>query len=62
MQRINKVVPVQVRKFCGGVEVYFHTFSTSAVDGDEWRLHVPAALPPGKKPPVPILGETVWAP
>jgi hypothetical protein len=44
------------------MDVYLHTFLTSAVDGDEWQLHAAAALFPGKKPPVPILQEAVWAP
>jgi hypothetical protein len=38
----------------GEVEVYLHTFLTSALDGGEWQLHAPAALPSGKEPRYPL--------
>jgi hypothetical protein len=40
-------------KMYGGMDVQVHVFLTSAlvVSG---QLHAPAALPPEKKPPVPI--------
>lgn len=34
-----------VTKACGGVEIYTHVFSTSALDAGE-RFHVPVALFP----------------
>jgi hypothetical protein len=37
-------------------------FLTWALDGVTGQLHAPAALPPGKEPPVPILWEAGWAP
>jgi hypothetical protein len=35
-------------KIYEGVEVYFHEFLTSALDGND-QLHAPDSLPPGKK-------------
>jgi hypothetical protein len=35
------------------VEAYILSFLTSALDGVSGQLHAPAALPKGKKPPVP---------
>jgi hypothetical protein len=40
-------------KAYGGVDVETHVFLTSALVGGG-QLHAPAALPPGKEPPVPI--------
>jgi hypothetical protein len=37
-----------------GMEAQLHAFLTSALDGGEDELHVPAALPSGKEPLVPI--------
>jgi hypothetical protein len=40
-----------------------YSFSTSALDGDEWSASRPGrALPPGKGPLVPIGQEAGWAP
>jgi hypothetical protein len=40
-----------------------YSFTTSALDGDEWLASRPdRALPPGKGPPVPIVQEPGWAP
>jgi hypothetical protein len=40
-----------------------YSFTTSALDGDEWLASRPGlALPPGKGPPVPIGQEAGWAP
>jgi hypothetical protein len=41
-------------KAYGGVAVETHVFLTSALVGVSGQLHAPAALPPGKEPPVPI--------
>jgi len=41
-------------RLVGGVEVYLHIFFTSALEGSEWQLHVPAPLPPGIEPLMPI--------
>jgi hypothetical protein len=41
----------------------FYSFKTSALDGGEWSASRPGrALPPGKRPPVPIVQEAGWAP
>jgi hypothetical protein len=37
----------------GGVVARLHEFLTSALDGGERKLRVPAALSPGEKPPEP---------
>jgi hypothetical protein len=40
-----------------------YSFTTSALDGDEWSASRPGrALAPGKGPPVPIVQEARWAP
>jgi hypothetical protein len=40
-----------------------YSFTTSALDGDEWSASRPGrALPPEKGPPVPIGQEAGWAP
>jgi len=49
-------------KAYGGVEVWFHAFLISALDGGEWSASSPASLPPEKGSPVPIGQEAVWAP
>jgi len=36
------------------VDVQLHAFLTLALDGGEWQLHAPAALPQGKELPVHI--------
>jgi hypothetical protein len=41
-------------KTYGGVKLQLHHFFTSALDGGEWSASRPAALAPGKEPPVPI--------
>jgi hypothetical protein len=48
----------------GGEDVYSsYSFTTSAVDGDEWSASRPdRALPPEKGLPVPIIQEAGWAP
>jgi len=38
----------------GGVQVQLHAFLASALDGSEWLLHDPAALPLENEQPVPI--------
>jgi len=35
------------------VQVQFHAFLSSALDGISGQLHAPAALTPEKEPPVP---------
>jgi hypothetical protein len=40
-----------------------YSFTASALDGGEWSESRPGrALPPGKRPPVPIGQEAGWAP
>jgi hypothetical protein len=40
-----------------------YSFTTSALDGDEWSASLPGrALPPEKGPPVPIVQEAGWTP
>jgi hypothetical protein len=40
-----------------------YSFTTSALDGDEWSASSPGhALVPGKGPTVPIVQEAAWAP
>jgi hypothetical protein len=41
-------------KVNGGADVQIHIFLTSEIVGGEFQIHGPAALPPGKEPPVPI--------
>jgi hypothetical protein len=48
-------------KAYGGVDLQLHVFLTSELVGGG-QIHAPAALPPGKEPPVPIGKEAVWAP
>jgi hypothetical protein len=46
-----------------GEEYRSYSFTTSALDGDEWSASLPGhALTPGKGPPVPIVQEAGWAP
>jgi hypothetical protein len=48
-------------KTYGGVDVYINVFlKPSLIEGEE--IHAPAALPPGKEPPVPNRYETEWTP
>jgi hypothetical protein len=57
----HKVVPLY---HAGAKEKrnYNSSFLTSALDGDEWSASRPGhALPLGKRPPVPIGQETMWA-
>jgi hypothetical protein len=50
-------------KTLGGEEYSSYSFSTSALDGDEWAASRPVrALAQGKGPPVPIVQEAGWAP
>jgi hypothetical protein len=42
-------------KVYGEVDVEIHISLTSALVGGEWSVHVPAAISPGKEPPVPIV-------
>jgi hypothetical protein len=42
-------------KAYGGVDVQVHIFFTSALVGGGGQLYAPAALPPEKEPPVPIV-------
>jgi hypothetical protein len=46
-----------------GGEEYSSSFTTSALDGDEWSASRPdRTLLPEKGPPVPIVQEAGWAP
>jgi hypothetical protein len=49
-------------KAYGGVNVLIHNSLTSALDGGEWSVSGPYALPPEKEPPVPIGQEVGWTP
>jgi hypothetical protein len=42
------------------VQVQFHAFLSSALDGISGQLHAPAALTPEKEPPVPTGKEAGW--
>jgi len=37
-----------------GVEVYLHSFITSALDTDEWSTSCPSCFTCGKKTPLPL--------
>jgi hypothetical protein len=60
----SKAVPLHAMEALGGERRYSsYSFTTSALDGDEWSASRPGrALPPGKGPPVPIVQEAGWAP
>jgi hypothetical protein len=66
----NKVYQIKVKQSrytpwrrLGGEEYSSYSFTTSALDGDEWSASRPGrTLPPGKGPPVPIVQEAGWAP
>jgi len=55
MQQIKKVVAMYTMVY-KRVKVQLHSFLTSALDGVSY-LHAPTALPPRKKPHVPIEKE-----
>jgi hypothetical protein len=38
------------------------TFLTSALDGGKWSMSRRSRFTPGKRSPLPIVEETVWAP
>jgi hypothetical protein len=51
------------RRRLGGERRYIsYSLLTSALDGVSGQRHAPAALCPGKRPPVPIVQEAGWAP
>jgi len=44
------------------VEVYLHSFFTSALEGDQWTSSDPCSFNPGgRNPPVPTEEEVGWA-
>jgi hypothetical protein len=49
----SKVFPAHVMKAYGGAEVQLHSFSTSTIDGGEWKLLPRWLQRPGENP-VPI--------
>ena len=49
----DKVIHVHAKKVCGGVEVYFHSFLISALDGVRGQIHGRASSLTGKAPPLP---------
>jgi hypothetical protein len=59
-----EAVPQHTYGGAGGERSYsFYSFTTSALDGDEWSTSRPdRALTPKKGPPVPIAQEAGWAP
>jgi hypothetical protein len=48
------LIKYDTMKAYGGVGVQIHIFLTSALVGSESSASGPAALPPGKEPPVPV--------
>jgi len=48
----SKVAPVHAKKDKKWVEIYFHSFLTSAVDGVSGQPQLPAAVHKGKELPV----------
>jgi hypothetical protein len=48
---IAKLIKYHILKIYWGVEVYFQTFLTLALDGGEWSASRLGALPPGQKAP-----------
>jgi hypothetical protein len=63
MQMISKTLLVSVCtvKAYRGVEIWFHSFLTSTVDGGEWSVSHWLLHPPGKEPLVHIEREAAWA-
>jgi hypothetical protein len=62
-QPSKKAVPLRATKALGVRRYSSYSFSTSALDGDEWSVSRPGrALPPGKGPPIPIVQVAGWAP
>jgi hypothetical protein len=61
---LSKAVPLHAMEALGGERRYSsYSFSTSALDGDEWSASRPGrALPHGKGPPDLIVQEAGWAP
>jgi hypothetical protein len=48
--KTRKVLPMQATKTCGrAAEVQFHSFLTSALDGDEWSASRRGRLTPGEE-------------
>jgi hypothetical protein len=64
IKKQSKAVPLHAMEALGGERRYIsYSFTTSALDGDEWSASRPGrALPPGKGPPVPIVQEAGWDP
>jgi hypothetical protein len=58
----TKVISTHAMKTYRGLVVQHRTFTTSALDGDEWPSSHPGCFTPGKEPWVPIEQEAVWAP
>jgi hypothetical protein len=60
--KVNQSRYTPWRRF-GGEEYSSYSFTTSALYGGEWSASRPGrALPPEKRPPVPIVQEAGWVP
>jgi len=62
MKLQDKFVPLHVMKAYGRLELHFHLFLTSELDGGEWLLPRRGCFTRRKALPVPIQYESVWAP
>jgi hypothetical protein len=49
----NKVVPVHAMGACGGLDMQFHEFLTSALDVGDWSAWLLGIFAPGEEPQYP---------
>jgi hypothetical protein len=57
----EEVFPVQAMKAYGGAEVQFHSFLTTALNGDEWLTPRPVRFTPRERTTIPIPQHAGWA-